>query len=117
MPSDWSASLGAEFRGRVLYRRRFGCPTGLGRQDRVTLVVDAVDAFGSVALNGQQLGDVPPGAGSSSFLITDLLQRRNDLQIEVELPELERGVSLPRPGRDKLPGGLIGEVRLEIGTP
>jgi hypothetical protein len=120
MPTDWGDSLGSDFRGRVAYYRSFGCPTGLGPGDRVVLVMEAVDALGQVRLNRQLLGDIPAGLQSCSLDVTGKLLPRNQLQVEVELPELPDDVQgiagelLPRPGREHLPGGLVGEVRLEI---
>jgi beta-galactosidase/beta-glucuronidase len=117
MPADGGAAPGADFRGRVSYRRRFGRPTGLDAADRVELVIDCVGAFGCVALNGQELGEIAAGGSPWRCDITARLQPRNELAIEVELPQLAAdGPSLVRPGRDGLPGGLIGEVRLEMYT-
>lgn len=113
MPADWGALLGAGFRGRVRYTRGFGLPTGIEPEQRLDLVVDAVDAFGQVSLNGQLLGSV--GSEIARFEVTALLKPRNELVIEVELPRLTpESAPLPRPGREGFPGGLIGEVRLEI---
>jgi hypothetical protein len=118
VPSDWGDALGRDFRGRVRYLRRFGCPTGLGEQDRVELVVERVDAFGAVWLNSQSLGPIPAGGRAVRFDITARLQPRNELVLQVELPALIAGSPpLARPGREGLPGGLIGEVRLEIVVP
>ncbi len=118
MPADWGDSLGADFFGRVLYCRRFGKPTGLAGDDRVILVIDGVDAFGRVSLNGVKLGDMHFSDGSGRFDITESLKSRNDLAILVELPRVPPNTPpLPRPGREGLPGGIIGEVRLEIFSP
>lgn len=115
MPADWGATLGADFRGRVSYSRRFGRPTGLGAADRVELVIDRVDAFGWAALNGEGLGEIAAGGQPWRCDITARLRPRNELVVDVELPQLTAdSPSLARPGRDGLPGGLIGEVRLEI---
>ncbi len=115
MPADWGESLGADFRGRVLYTRTFNRPTGLDEGQRVDLVVEQVDAFGVVSLNGQPLGEVGLSDTAPRFDITALLQPHNELRIEVELPRLTAdSAPLVRPGRENLPGGLIGEVRLEI---
>jgi hypothetical protein len=115
MPADWGPTLGPDFRGRVSYCRRFGCPTGLGAGDRVELVIDRVDAFGCALLNGRPLGEIAAGGQIWRGDITARLMPRNELVIEVELPYLtEESPPLARLGRDRLPGGLIGEVRLEI---
>ena len=115
MPNDWRATLGGDFHGRVSYLRRFGRPTGLDAADRVELVIDRVDAFGCAALNGQGLGEIAAGGQAWRCDITPWLRPRNELVIEVELPQVTAdGPVLARPGREGLPGGLIGEVRLEI---
>jgi len=114
LPADWGATLGADFRGRVAYRRRFGCPTGLGHADRVDLVLARVDAYGWATLNGQDLGEIPAGGHAWRCEITSRLRTRNELLVEVELPA---GKPAPeRPGRTGGPGGMVGEVRLEIFT-
>ncbi len=115
MPADWGSTLGADFRGRVAYHRRFGRPTGLGSADRVELVIVRVDALGSVQLNGEWLGEIPAGGQAWRCNVTTRLTRRNELIVEVELPHVtDDRPPVSRPGREGLPGGLVGEVRLEI---
>ena len=115
IPADWEETLGNEFYGRVRYERHFHCPTGLVQQDQVFVVIDQLDALGSVRLNGQQLGDIPPAAQATRFEITILLQQRNQLEIIVDLPVTDaESAPFPRPDREQLAGGLIGEVKLEI---
>lgn len=115
LPCDWSATLGREFRGRVRYRRRFNRPTGLGPHERVFLVVEGVDAFGSVALNDRPLGPIRGYAVPASFDVTDLLAASNLLAVDVESPEATSGAAAPlRPGRETAAGGPIDEVRLEV---
>lgn len=117
MPSDWGDSLGPDFRGRVRYSRSFHRPTGLDHGQRVELLVDQVDAWGQVTLNGHYLGEVRTMAGPGRFDVTDKLLDRNELIVEVELPRATAASArLARPtGRAGKPGGLVGEVRLEIG--
>ncbi|MFM7070978.1 MAG: glycosyl hydrolase 2 galactose-binding domain-containing protein [Planctomycetota bacterium] len=110
MPSDWSPIAGPDFRGRVLFTRRFGCPSGIVDDDRVELVVEAVDQRASIELNGQMLGETRWGAGPWRLEITDRLRPANELRITVDLPAEPRD----RGERAGKPGGLIGEVRLEI---
>lgn len=115
MPADWSPVAGADFRGRVRFTRRFGCPTGLTAEDHVSLVVEAVDFAAEVTLNEVLLGAMRWGDGPWRGDITARLQAVNELRIEVELSDTLDGVpNSPRSGRESLPGGLIGEVRLEI---
>ncbi len=115
LPSDWGESLGRDFRGRVRYTRHFNRPTGLDGSQRVMLVVEQVDALGHISLNGELLGEVL-GQGGARFEVTSRLARHNMLAIEVELPRVTgQSAGLARPaGREDQPGGLVGEVRLEI---
>ncbi len=113
MPTDWGDTLGDGFRGRVRYVRKFNRPTGLVEGITVWLAVDQVDAFGTVALNRRVLG--PVATEPKKFEIGDLLQAHNSIEIEVELPAQDGSCEVPRRAdRIGLPGGLIGEVRLEI---
>ena len=115
MPADWGDTLGGYFRGRVRYSRKFNRPTGIEQGDRLFLRIQQVDAFGSAALNEHPLGEIPSGGNPQRFEVTRLLQPFNQLVIEVELPRSTAdSAPLPRPKRDDLPGGLVGEVRLEI---
>lgn len=128
LPDDWSATLGPGFRGRVLYRRRFNRPTGLDAHNRVWLVIEGVDPRGHFALNGHALGTIDGYALPVESDVTELLAAANVLEVEVELPaEVAPSrahpplpaagrllPAIPRPGREHLAGGLVGEVRLEI---
>ncbi|HVX61650.1 MAG TPA: hypothetical protein VHC19_13640, partial [Pirellulales bacterium] len=115
LPCDWSETLGRAFRGRVRYRRRFNRPTGLDSHERVWLVVEGVDAFGQATLNGQALGEVRGYALPASFDVTELLAPNNELLLDVELPaDAAPASNAVRPGRESMPGGPIGEVRLEV---
>lgn len=140
MPADWSAVLGSDFRGLVRLIRRFATPTGIDGSTRVWLAIDNVDWQARVSLNNRDLGHIQlagttpslPLALSPSlpllsspalpcparFDITELLSSRNELIVEVLLPEVAAGVPpLPRAGRAGEPGGVIGLVRLEIEAP
>jgi len=115
MPADWGLQLGSDFRGRVRYRRHFNCPTALESHETVWLVIEAVDLSAEVFLSAQPLGTIQPDASATRFNVTALLRPRNELIVEVELPPLaEEQERQLRPGRQNQPGGLIGEVRLEI---
>jgi beta-galactosidase/beta-glucuronidase len=115
LPADWGTTLGMTFRGRVRYTRRFGLPTNLEPHEQVWLEIDGVDYFGTVSLNGRSLGDVVGYRSAREFDIRNVLTERNLLTLEVELPAYGPGAAAPgRPNREHLPGGPIGEVRLEI---
>jgi hypothetical protein len=126
LPADWGQAVGEDFCGRVRFRRRFGRPSGMEPHERVWLVCEGVDACGTLWCNEQLLGPVRGYALPAAFDVTDLLDARNELWLDVELPaeppsssvtpnsRLRTPHSPPRPGREKLPGGPIGQVRLEI---
>jgi beta-galactosidase/beta-glucuronidase len=105
MPTDWAASLGDAFRGRVAYRRRFGKPTNLASNERVWLVCDGATARAAIELNGQSLGEVSGPSMSAEFDVTELLAERNEAERN-ELVAVVESVNEV--------GGLTGEVRLEI---
>lgn len=115
VPAEWGEQLGRDFRGRVRYRRSFNPPSTLDPHERLWLVTEGVDAFGRLSLNGRVLGTVDGYALPASFDITDVIAARNQIDLDVDLPdELTTGNVPLRPGREDLPGGPIGEVRLEI---
>ena len=108
IPSDWGRELGADFRGTAVYRRGFHRPTGLDSNQRVELVVEQVDFQGSVILNGHELGTADLDREFRQP-IQAMLMPFNELTIRVTLPgQVDRG------DRNRLPGGLIGGVQLEI---
>ena len=114
MPADWSAAFGADFLGRVRYDRVFQSPTGLESGERVFLVVEPPRSQGTVSLSGRQLGEVRQGGLPLRFDITDQLQDHNRLEVVVEHPSLDDAEPPHDDNVTSSPGGLIGEVRLEI---
>jgi hypothetical protein len=114
MPSDWADVLGGDFFGRVAYRRTFHGPTGLESGERAMLVVEPPRSHGTIELNGSCLGEVASGAPATRIDITSLLQDRNQLVIVVEHPALDEAQHADEDVVRLLPGGLVGEVRLEI---
>jgi len=107
MPADWSALLGRDYCGRARHVRHFNRPTGLDSGTRVWLVCEGARDRAAVSLNGQPLGLVEGAGASVPFEITDLLQPRNELVIDVEF-------ALASPDEPNECGGLVGDVRLEI---
>jgi hypothetical protein len=126
VPDDWGRWMDQDFGGQVRYQRNFGCPSGLGPGDRVELVLDDVNAWADVSLNGQPLGRILRGH-VARFEIRRLLRPRNALVVLVEKPadnaaaeELQPPAATStatgtaatlQPAR---PGGITGEVRLVI---
>jgi hypothetical protein len=115
MPADWAGVFGAVFLGRVRYRRVFQKPTGLDEGQRVFLAVESPRSEGSVSLFGELVGFVRSHDDVKRFEITGRLEDHNRLEILVDHPALDtsRGTLMGN-SEQLLPGGLIGEVRLEI---
>jgi len=113
MPTDWGDSLGGDFRGQVLYRRKFNGPTGIAPTLRVWLVFDGADAAAVVALNNTRLGRVDGPGCRAEFDVTLLVRQHNTITAIVEKPFLDDEAG----DRANVPGGLVGEVRLEIRGP
>lgn len=105
IPADWTATLGPEFRGRVLYKRRFGRPSNLDSSARIYLVLHKINGLATITFNGIHLGATGIDESTSRFELTNLLLARNALHIEVNLPQ----------GGDRVDaGGIVGEVQLQI---
>lgn len=111
IPADWSAAFGQDFWGRVRYLRTFHAPPGLQYDERVWLVVEPQRSEARVVLVEDTLGIVSAGGPTQRFDITHRLSPTNTLEIFVEHPPSE---SEAVESESQLPGGLIGEVRLEI---
>jgi beta-galactosidase/beta-glucuronidase len=114
VPGDWGELLGRDFIGRVRYTRRFNRPTNLEPDERVWLALDGVDPRADIALNGRPIGQANGYQAALRFDITAALAEHNVLAVEVCMPGASLDDAGCRPGRVGLPGGLIGEVRLEI---
>lgn len=116
VPADWSRALGSEFFGQVEYLRRFGLPTNLTADEQVLLVVDRVDWQATITLNGELLGRQTHADGSRRYDITRRLKPRNELRLVVELSPPVSNSAVREAFECQGPaGGLVGEVRLEIG--
>lgn len=117
MPADWGAALGSDFLGRVRYVRTFHAPPGLQFDERVWLVVEPQRSEACIvfAKETQRLvGFVSPSDGAGRFDITAELEPFNRLEIYVDHPHVDDERSTIGDADMRLPGGLIGEVRLEI---
>ena len=114
MPADWSETMGPGFLGVVRYRRTFHRPSNLATGARVWLVVEPPLSYGLVRLAGRPVGEVEFGSPPGRFDITAMVADRNTLEIDVAHPALDDNWQPKDDGSASIPGGLTGEVRLEI---
>jgi hypothetical protein len=114
MPADWSAAFGGDYLGRVRYVRPFNAPPGLQPDERVWLVVEPQRSAARVMLSEETLGMVSDSGAAQRFDITHLLSPHNRLEIFVDHPAVVDGWSAATDAAAMPPGGLVGEVRLEI---
>jgi hypothetical protein len=116
VPGDWGSLLGNEFRGRVVFTRRFGRPLNLDPTAPMELTLDGVDARAELWLNNKPLGEIPWGSFSGQFPLPVPLLSRNELRIQVDCPAM--GAELARRLRpaDRVdqPGGLFADVTLDF---
>jgi hypothetical protein len=113
MPADWSSICGADFRGRVRFRRRFHWPTPLTPRERVWLVFESVAGSAQVRLNDEVLGEFSADQTPAEFDVTARLDATNVLIVDVSCP-LERPAVASSSSAAPLTGGLTAEVRLEV---
>jgi hypothetical protein len=114
MPADWSEMVGADFLGRVRYRRKFNKPTGLQFGNRVWLVIEPPRSSAYIVWKGDLVGSIHPGDPPGRFDITRRLGDHNEVDVFVDHPHLDHMQSTVGDPTHLPPGGLVGEVRLEI---
>jgi len=100
LPRRWHEGGLENFAGRVRFRRRFGYPGRIAAQERVWLTFAGASETAEIWLNGRLLGQQVTAATPFEFEITELLQVRNELVVQVDAPDGQ--------------GGLWGEVALEV---
>jgi hypothetical protein len=105
IPVKTRVVVGDDFSGRLLCRRRFGCPTCLDPHERVWLVIEQPARTGEAALNGQPLGAFRREGDPTEFDITGRIRERNLLLLDFTDGRWERGSD------NEL---LFKDVRLEI---
>jgi hypothetical protein len=102
LPAAWQDLFG-EFRGRVIFRRKFHPPSNLEPATRLAIAFDGEGGHGSVALNGRFLGQLNPV--SRRFEISGQLPLNCELEVELEFTDSNG------------PGVLAAPVALEIVEP
>ncbi|MCS6977949.1 MAG: hypothetical protein NZM31_13205 [Gemmatales bacterium] len=115
LPCRWSVGGLSGFCGVVRFRRRFGRPARLDPHERLWLVCEGADAVSQWHLNGHDLGSHVGPFTPLEFDITDRLESRNELTVEVARHD-RLPVPVPR-GKLGPDGGLWGSVALEVRGP
>jgi len=110
VPADWHAILGADFRGVVRFRRRCGRPGQLDPHERLWLVCDGASAWAELSFNGRLLGRVPGACQPAEFDVTDQLQPRNEIWLDVHSEDGETAPTVEQGIRR----GPVGGVRFEV---
>jgi hypothetical protein len=98
------------------FTRRFGCPTNLEPSEKVFLVCDLSEWLEKISLNGSVIGEKVNADEVFRLDITDQLQSRNELVIEVIRTDEHRPMitTLTQKTHWDTAGSLVGVVRLEI---
>lgn len=104
-PLDWGALFGPTA-GVARFARSFQAPTNLDADERVWLSFAGLGGEGQISLNSHVLQDVTAQSSSLAVDITERLQQRNRLEIELRFDPI---TALGR-------GGIYGEVALMIET-
>jgi beta-galactosidase/beta-glucuronidase len=105
-----------------LWRRYFHWTSKLDYWERIWLYFESADYFARVRLNGVELGEHEGALDPFAFPITPLLQKRNCLEVELEVPETpaellqHKWMVRETPACNDGPA-LLGEVRLEVFHP
>jgi hypothetical protein len=86
LPCSWKDTLIGDFRGRVRLRRRFGYPGQIDATERVWFVLAGAEAVRGIWLNGQLLHESESEGAGWEFDVTQRLQARNEVCVEVEVP-------------------------------
>jgi hypothetical protein len=119
LPADWQSLFGDNWGPRTFFRR-FHSPTGLVTGDRVHLILTGVTGTGTVAIDGQPLGEIDPGGDlMPNWDVTELFLSPSrpgslpasplaghELAITLEIPESMQG--------EEYRLGLFGPVVLAI---
>lgn len=106
MPASWQSLLG-DFRGRVLFRRKFHRPTNLEPGEIVWLEFAGVGGTGAVRVNGHSVGTLKNGIPPQRLDVTSVLVGNDELSVELEFTSRD----------PQTVGGLYGSVTLEIASP
>jgi hypothetical protein len=104
LPAAWQQLFG-DFRGRVLFRRRFHPPSNIGPEDRLILTVTCSHCRGAVFLNGGFAGQIEQDSAPLKFEVMGRLAPNNELTVDLQFTNDD--VDVPA-------AGLVVPVMLEI---
>lgn len=103
MPASWQSAFG-NVSGTIRFRRRFQRPTNLDENERVHIAFEGIGGEASIAVNDNSIGSQSDTAETISFDVTELLERSNELSVELTFT----------PDDASTLGGLYKPVALEI---
>jgi hypothetical protein len=86
MPGGWSQAGLAGIAGSVRFCRRFGYPGRIDTHERVWLTLAGLAGAAEVRLNRRLLGRRNEPAAALEIDVTDLLQVRNELVVQIDAP-------------------------------
>ncbi|MBI2478152.1 MAG: hypothetical protein HYV60_05755 [Planctomycetia bacterium] len=116
-PVDWITFLLDRNFESMVWRRSFGRPTNLGDRELVELVISKLRDDAIVRLNEVQIEPLVRTDANTRFVVTDRLEVRNQLALEIRTPSLgSRTEQQPDILNAKLIAGPFGQVYLEIFT-
>ncbi|MEO8495786.1 MAG: hypothetical protein ABI614_11995 [Planctomycetota bacterium] len=117
LPVDWSSFLRERIWASMIWKRSFGRPTNLGDRERVELVISNLRGDVIVVLNEVPLEPIARTGANTRFAVTDRLEVRNQLVLEIRAPSSESPVAgQPAIVKDESTAGPFGQVYLEIFT-
>jgi beta-galactosidase/beta-glucuronidase len=120
MPCRWATGGLGLFSGRARFRRRFQWPGTIDYYERLWLAFHGADYFAKASLNGVELGQHAGAFDPFEFDVTSLIQPKNELVVDVELPATHPDAAsqqrLLRGGQacPDRSGGLWGNVLVEV---
>lgn len=117
LPVDWIIFFRERHYDSMKWTRGFGRPTNLQEAEQVELVISPLRTDVSVRLNEIELTADPRNATNARFNVTNRLDARNRLVLEVDSPRQTTGVeNYPAEQVGQPTAAPFGEIHLEIRT-
>jgi hypothetical protein len=86
LPCDLDQFLRSNGTTQLRLIRRFGLPTNLEPDERIELVIETARLSARVHLNDEDIGEIDSQSSTTRLDVTDRLQSRNELVIDVLTP-------------------------------